>query len=828
MLRLITLGGVRLERDGAALPDVRPRRLALLAILAAAGPNGIARESVLAILWSESSPERARHSLAQAVYSLRRELDVNVVTAGAILRLDQESFASDVGELRAALDDARFNLVDRLYAGPFLDGFYLSEAPEFERWVDDERARLHRDVLAALERSAVEHARIDSAEATRLWRRLTQLDPLSGRFAAESMKAMARAGDRAGALARGQAHVQFIEKELGVHADDSVLRLLDELRIAPEESTTPPVALPVTSPPADVVPPRRARSSLEWARASQPYIVLVVSLDRVARYWKPATLAASLLLAVGILGAVFWPRADASAIGRPRSVPPVVARLYEGGRRAFYRGEYAAATRLFTAALAEDPDFIPATYFAWRSELASDGPGVDTLAARLLARAGRSAGRDPQLIAVHVGLTRYDIRAAALAESLSKRFPDDADILMRGAEATGDLARSVTLLERSIQLDSADASSATGACRACEALQMLATRYAWADSSSAVLRTLDRWSAMRPLDYTPWSMRFEYLVKLDRHVEAADARRRADSLGAPHGPATAADVERAIRASAFDAADSLCRVGPSSENPPHAAPRFRRFCALNLRAQGRLRAALALTREIPAPWTSTTVDALTPDLELGAALDLDMDRPLVSAAWHSRAPLERSPDTALAGVRSHALVWHLTEAATALAQAGDTIHVRALVDSVELVGHRSADPRDPLLHHFLRGLLLSIAREHEAAVREFRLASVLPARDFARIHFEMARSLVAARRPLEAIPSLRAVLHGDLDGAGLTLSPTDVRLALAEAFEAAGSRDSAAVHYAAVEHAWRNADPVLSPRYQAARVALARTRGATR
>jgi hypothetical protein len=179
-------------------------------------------------------------------------------------------------------------------------------------------------------------------------------------------------------------------------------------------------------------------------------------------------------------------------------------------------------------------------------------------------------------------------------------------------------------------------------------------------------------------------------------------------------------------------------------------------------------------------------------------------------------------------VRSHALVWHLTEAATALAQAGDTIHVRALVDSVELVGHRSADPRDPLLHHFLRGLLLSIAREHEAAVREFRLASVLPARDFARIHFEMARSLVAARRPLEAIPSLRAVLHGDLDGAGLTLSPTDVRLALAEAFEAAGSRDSAAVHYAAVEHAWRNADPVLSPRYQAARVALARTRGATR
>ena len=133
-----------------------------------------------------------------------------------------------------------------------------------------------------------------------------------------------------------------------------------------------------------------------------------------------------------------------------------------------------------------------------------------------------------------------------------------------------------------------------------------------------------------------------------------------------------------------------------------------------------------------------------------------------------------------------------------------------------------------MLHHFLRGLLLSVAREHETAVREFRLASLLPARDFSRIHYEMARSLMAARRPLETIPPLRAVLHGDLDGAGLSLSPTDVRLALAQAFEAAGNRDSAAVHYAAVERAWRTADPMLSPRYESVRSALLRTRGSLR
>jgi hypothetical protein len=87
----------------------------------------------------------------------------------------------------------------------------------------------------------------------------------------------------------------------------------------------------------------------------------------------------------------------------------------------------------------------------------------------------------------------------------------------------------------------------------------------------------------------------------------------------------------------------------------------------------------------------------------------------------------------------------------------------------------------------------------------------------------MARSLLAAHRPLEAIPPLRALLHQDFDDAALTLAPTEIRLSLAEAFEAAGQRDSAAIHYALVERAWRDADPALSPRYQSVRAALLRT-----
>ena len=68
VLRLTTLGGLSIGGEATPAGDVRPRRLALLAILAAAGAKGISREQILAILWAESEPgARAAQSVANAV-----------------------------------------------------------------------------------------------------------------------------------------------------------------------------------------------------------------------------------------------------------------------------------------------------------------------------------------------------------------------------------------------------------------------------------------------------------------------------------------------------------------------------------------------------------------------------------------------------------------------------------------------------------------------------------------------------------------------------------------------------------------------------------------
>ena len=197
MRRLLTFGGLALESDDGSSPRVRPQRLAILAVLAASD-RGISRERMYGIFWPEADEEHARHSLRQALYSLRTELGDDVVQAEAVLVLDRARLGSDVGEFRAAVASSDLARAVQLASGPFLDGFFLAGAGGFERWVEDERAALAADAaraLLALARDAGAGGDLDAAADW--WQRLTRLDPLSGRFALGFLKALAARGDRA-------------------------------------------------------------------------------------------------------------------------------------------------------------------------------------------------------------------------------------------------------------------------------------------------------------------------------------------------------------------------------------------------------------------------------------------------------------------------------------------------------------------------------------------------------------------------------------------------------------------------------------------------------
>jgi predicted Zn-dependent protease len=238
--------------------------------------------------------------------------------------------------------------------------------------------------------------------------------------------------------------------------------------------------------------------------------------------------------------------------------------------------------------------------------------------------------------------------------------------------------------------------------------------------------------------------------------------------------------------------------------------------AISLRNQGRFREARMLAEHRVLPGLPGRVDDQVDETTL-AVVDLETGRPREAAQRFLEMAADDRRRGGAAGQVARQITWHLTLAGTALAAAGDTASVRALADSVERIGPGSSFGRDARLHHFLRGLLLQHRERHAEAVEAFRRSLFSPTEGYTRINLEMARSLLEVGRDREAVAILQPALRGGVDGSNTYVTHTELHETLGRAFEQGRHRDSAAAHYAAVERAWRSADPILTARYRAAR-----------
>lgn len=267
MFELRTFGGVALLRDGipVAGPAIQRRRLAVLVQLAAAGELGISRDKLVARLWPESSEEPARKAFAQTVYALRRALgDDHLVDGTSVLHLNTSLMGSDVRRFNDAI--ARGDLVGAVaeYGGPFLDGFHVPDAVEFEHWGEDERQRLQREYARSLEKLAEDaNARADHAAEVEWWRRRAAIDPLDTRVGARLMEALHASGDLAAALQYARVHDTLVREELGDSRQSPLVDLAQRLRSRPiadlpsrstPGSGTPAFVPVVASPPARAEP----------------------------------------------------------------------------------------------------------------------------------------------------------------------------------------------------------------------------------------------------------------------------------------------------------------------------------------------------------------------------------------------------------------------------------------------------------------------------------------------------------------------------------------------------------------------------------------------
>ncbi len=242
--RLYAFGGLRLEARGetATGAPAQRRRLALLALLAAAGSRGLTRDKALGYLWPEHSASRARHLLSESLYVLRRFLgDDAIATTQDHLRLEADIVWSDVAAFRAGLSGNEPGAALSLYTGPFLDGFFLNDAGEFEQWLAEERESLGREYARALQQLAERCTQAgDAVAAAEWWRRLAVHDPHASRVALRYMEALVQAGDRARAIQYAGVHAARLRADVGVKPDPEVLELAASL----QRANQPPSPVP--------------------------------------------------------------------------------------------------------------------------------------------------------------------------------------------------------------------------------------------------------------------------------------------------------------------------------------------------------------------------------------------------------------------------------------------------------------------------------------------------------------------------------------------------------------------------------------------------------
>ena len=271
-------------------------------MIAAAGPRGTTRERLVGVLWPEVPEDQGRHALAQVLYALRKDLGIPDLldSSTPMLRLHAGSIHSDVGDFLEAMARGDHAAAIALNSGPFLDGVYLSQAPGFETWVEEERGHLTAQLRRALEQEADALERSgELRRAADRWRQLVGLDPLATGPRLRLMRALDAAGEPAAALEEARAHAEAVSRELGTGPAAEVVAFERSLRETLSRSAPGPTDASATSPAAAdindgrVIPRRRSRLTIA--------VLLALTVTGVALLLQSRRVPPPPVVAVGLL-----------------------------------------------------------------------------------------------------------------------------------------------------------------------------------------------------------------------------------------------------------------------------------------------------------------------------------------------------------------------------------------------------------------------------------------------------------------------------------------------------------------------------------------------
>ena len=493
-LKLLGVASVVGDRGALTGPAVQRHRLALLALVAVSRSRSSSRDKLMAQLWPESDAEHARGLLNQAVHVLRRDLGHEAIrSVGDEMQLNAEVVSSDVAAFEAAVTAGELERAAALYAGPFLDGFFLSEAPEFEHWVERERdrlARLYAGVLEGLAQKAGSEQ--DPRRAVEWWKAKVDHDPYDSGAVLQLMQALAAAGNRAAALHEAEAHQRLLQEELGMEPSPDIRALAERMRTAPTASAPPLVFTPSTSSgstlPGPAYSAEPAAPGLTRKRRILPYalgfILLAAVLGALWRGLRSSAPAPTAVVPGGSVDEIAKAVArelerrqhgDTATLSPPERTRSIAAyELYlKGSDPTLIRSDSGArrALEYFQHAVALDSNYAA----AWA--------GLARLAGRASTRGDTAAMNRARAVTEH---------AAERAIALDYRLGEAHSSLALIRAAKFDLAGAEAEFRRAIELDPKDS----------RAFEWLVRVYVWRGRREDALREGHRAVALAPMSAT--------------------------------------------------------------------------------------------------------------------------------------------------------------------------------------------------------------------------------------------------------------------------------------------------------------------------------------
>ncbi len=249
-LRVSTLGGLKLKRNGAPLTGFHSRKVDALIVYLVSTRQPQAREFLADLLWDEQT--RASANLRVLITDLRQTLaPFFIITRTSVelnpaseIYLDSAAFEAQL-ELPIEMPrtsgsawhlnrrDAAATLENALalYRGDFLKGFYIRESPRFEEWVLLEQERLRRLAVTALQRLTNFYlAQREYVRGIETASRLFEIDPLNELTQQQVMELLARSGEPNAALSQYEKYKHLLAAELNAEPSPETTTLRDQIR----------------------------------------------------------------------------------------------------------------------------------------------------------------------------------------------------------------------------------------------------------------------------------------------------------------------------------------------------------------------------------------------------------------------------------------------------------------------------------------------------------------------------------------------------------------------------------------------------------------------